>query len=202
MAVWRAKRDYLQLPLSSRWRLLTSSLTFNLNLTLNVPKVWKFHSFNVFMLRHWRRHFLLVFSGFSGFVSRGILDLPFSWPHFIHPSVIPFFGKYSSYFPFLKSFDRVISHVSFFCRTLYESLWGIYERQLFWVENEGSSHCKRTGDLITITSSTTALALLLTLFLIVLLSTKRTPLTTFTWGDLPFPLLERVILWQPPKKAS
>ena len=143
-----AKRDYLQLPLSSRWRLLACLLRFsslNLNLTLNVPKVWKFRSYNVFMLRHWCRHFLLVFWGFSCFVSRGILDLPlFLTPLYPNPSVIPFFffRKYSSYFPFLKSFDRVISHVSFFCRTLYESLWGIYERQqLFWVENEGSSLC-------------------------------------------------------------
>ena len=38
-----AKRDYLQLPLSSGACLLRfRSLTFNLNLTLTVPKVWNF----------------------------------------------------------------------------------------------------------------------------------------------------------------
>lgn len=144
VVVRRAKRDYLQLPLSSRWRLLTSSLTFNLNLTLNVPKVWKFRSYNVFMLRHWCRHFLLVFWGFSCFVSRGILDLPlFLTPLYSNPSVIPFFfGKYSSYFPFLKSFDRVISHVSFFVE-LYMKVSGAFMSggSFFWVENEGSSLC-------------------------------------------------------------
>ena len=147
VVVRRAKRDYLQLPLSSRWRLLAcllrfSSLTFNLNLTLNVPKVWKFRSYNVFMLRHWCRHFLLVFWGFSCFVSRGILDLPlFLTPLYPNPSVIPFFffGKYSSYFPFLKSFDRVISHVSFFLsNSIWKSLGHLWAAAFFGWKTRGA----------------------------------------------------------------
>ena len=105
---------------------------------------------------------------------------PFLDPTLPQPFCYPiFFGKYSSYFPFLKSFDRVISHVSFFCRTLYESLWGIYERQQLFLGGKRGELIvleSKTGDLITITSYTAALALLLTLFLIVLLSTKRLPL--------------------------
>lgn len=159
--------------------LLTSSL--NLNLTLNVPKVWKFRSYNVFMLRHWCRHFLLVFWGLSCFVSRGILDFPlFLTPLYPNPSVIPFFffRKYSSYFPFLKSFDRVISHVSFLSNSIWKSLGHLWAAAAFLGGKRGELIVleSKTGDLITITSYTAALALLLTLFLIVLLSTKRLPL--------------------------
>ena len=61
--------------------------------------------------------------------------------------------KYSSYFPFLKSFDRVISHGSFFVE-LYMKVSGAFMSGCaFFSENEGSSLLERAGDLITITSS-------------------------------------------------
>ena len=84
---------------------------------------------------------------------------PFLDPHPLHPSLLsPFFlefwaEKYSSYFPFLKSFDRVISHGSFFVE-LYMKVSGAFMSGCaFFSENEGSSLLERAGDLITITSS-------------------------------------------------
>ena len=44
-----------------------------------------------------------------------------------YPLFLEFWAeKYSSYFPFLKSFDRVISHVSFFFVELYMKVSGAF----------------------------------------------------------------------------